>query len=444
MDTKYLLKQYNTYSVVVEIPKRLHAKAGQKRFKRSLETDSLAEANRLKHAHVAEFQRQIAALAKGADDPDAQLFKLATDFRHALDSSDRRWHEDGQGREWSEHEEELDRLKEKAREVLDTKGSETAARFYKAAMGEATFLKDQYPLWLAEVQHVGQTKVQHTSTLKRFMAWSNENVTVEETDRKKAGTYVSHLLGSSGLSRATVKRHVSSLSTLWRWLVGRGIAQENPWRDQQLGKKSTIPFRKGLPDEAILKLLNGTYSTANFATLLSDLLRLALLHGARLEELCALKSGDVHKRPDGYWMMITSGKTEAAQREIPVHPSAVSIIERRLDDKDEYLFKGLTAGGPDDKRSWYVSKAYGRFREQVGVDQPGQDFHALRNTFIECMEGLEIAESTVKLLVGHKRTSMTYGHYSKGQRVSLRSALEKLDYGTKVMRAITQVIVTKG
>lgn len=27
--------------------------------------------------------------------------------------------------------------------------------------------------------------------------------------------------------------------------------------------------------------------------------------------------------------------------------------------------------------------------------------------FIELMEGLEVAESTVKLLVGHKRTSMT-------------------------------------
>jgi integrase len=163
---------------------------------------------------------------------------------------------------------------------------------------------------------------------------------------------------------------------------------------------------------------------------------LALLHGARLEELCALKSSDVHKRSDGYWMVITSGKTEAAQREIPVHPFAVSIIERRLEDNDEYLFRGLTAGGPDDKRSWYVSKAYGRFREQVGVDGPGQDFHALRNTFIECMEGLEVAESTTKLLVGHKRASMAYGHYSKGQRVNLREAINKLDYGSDLMRAI--------
>ena len=26
-----------------------------------------------------------------------------------------------------------------------------------------------------------------------------------------------------------------------------------------------------------------------------------------------------------------------------------------------FLFAGLEPGGPDEKRSWYVSKAYGRF-----------------------------------------------------------------------------------
>ena len=55
-------------------------------------------------------------------------------------------------------------------------------------------------------------------------------------------------------------------------------------------------------------------------------------------------------------------------RELPVHPKAVSIIERRMKGvRDEFLFEGLTPGGPDEKRSWYVSKAYGRFRQQIGV-----------------------------------------------------------------------------
>jgi hypothetical protein len=38
--------------------------------------------------------------------------------------------------------------------------------------------------------------------------------------------------------------------------------------------------------------------------------------------------------------------------------------------------------------------------------------------------------------VGHKRQSMTYGHYSKGQRVNLRNAMAKVDYGPQIMNAI--------
>jgi hypothetical protein len=38
--------------------------------------------------------------------------------------------------------------------------------------------------------------------------------------------------------------------------------------------------------------------------------------------------------------------------------------------------------------------------------------------------------------VGHKRQSMTYGHYSKGQRVNLRKAIEKVVYSTAIMAAI--------
>ncbi|MBR0895777.1 tyrosine-type recombinase/integrase [Bradyrhizobium tropiciagri] len=436
MDRKYLVKQYNTYSVVVEVPKPLQAKAGRKRFKKSLGTDSLAEANKRKHFYVADFHRRIAELAKGGSDDDAKLSRLAAEFRQALESSKNVWHEDEEEHEWNEYEEELDRLKAKAREILDKEGSEAAAHFYNAATGQATLLKDQYQNWLDEVQHAGQTKSQHESTIKRFMGWASDSVSIEEVTRKKAGEYVTELMNASGFARATARRHVSSLSSLWRWLKGRGVAGDNPWLGQQLGKKQD-PDRKRLSDDALLKLLKGRYSTPKFAQVLSDLLRLALLHGARLEELCALKRSDVHKREDGYWLVITSGKTRAARREIPVHPMSVSIIERRLKDKDEYLFAGLEPGGPDDKRSWYISKAYGRFRDQVGVTGDKQDFHALRHTFITRMEGLEVPESTVKLLVGHSRKgSMTYGHYSKGDLVNLRKAIEKVDYGTEVMKAI--------
>jgi integrase len=177
---------------------------------------------------------------------------------------------------------------------------------------------------------------------------------------------------------------------------------------------------------------------------LYDLVRLALATGARLDELCALRTADVEKRRDGLWLTVVKGKTAAAIRSVPVHPSVVHILKRRAAEGGQFLFDGLEPGGPDAKRSWYVSKAFGRFRKQVGVAGPLQDFHALRNTFTAAMEGAEVLETTVQLLVGHKRGSLTYGHYSKGERVSLRKAISRLKYGAAVMKLISQELKAAG
>lgn len=436
-DTKYLVKQHNTWLVSIRVPKALQEAAGCSRFKKSLQTDSLTQANRIKYQYVAEFKARIEALRRGESNADFKRLALASEYREALKNSPNVWQEDPDGREFNEYSEEMSRLKDEAKDILLLEGPEAARRFFADATGNATRLKDQYPAWLAEVEVAGQTKAQHKATIGQFLAWAGETITIEEINRKKSGAYASHLL-QTGKARRTRKRHASSLSMLWRWLIARGFAEENVWRGLELGKKQAPAPRRQLNDSDILSLLRGTYSTPRYAQILKDLLRLALLTGARLEELCALRAVDVTKKDDGYWLEIVAGKTDAAQRLIPLHEIGAPIVQRRLEDKDEYLFKGLEPGGPDEKRSWYVSKAYARFRKQedVGVSGKGQDFHALRNTFIAMMEGAGVAESTVKLLVGHARSSITFGLYSKGERVDLRGAINKIEYGPEVTKEL--------
>jgi hypothetical protein len=55
------------------------------------------------------------------------------------------------------------------------------------------------------------------------------------------------------------------------------------------------------------------------------------------------------------------------------------------------------------------------------------------------MEAAGVPESTTKLIIGHKRPSLTYGHYSKGERVKLRDYINKLHYSRDVMRLIRGV-----
>jgi integrase len=177
--------------------------------------------------------------------------------------------------------------------------------------------------------------------------------------------------------------------------------------------------------------------------MLHDLIRLALVSGARLEELCGLRCEDVERRRDGWWLLIREYpghqlKSPAARREVPLHDSAAHVVERLKSNTERFLFPGLTAGGPDQRRSWNVSRSFAAYRKRVGVKSRGEVFHALRNTFVAHMEGAGVPEPTVKLLVGHARPSLTYGQYSKGELVNLREAIRRLSYSEQVSRLIAQ------
>jgi integrase len=446
--TDYLKLRGRTYYVRVQIPPSLWAAAGGRReYVRTLKTGDLNKANRLKHAHVAVFQRKIKALEQWQEpDPLADLYEKALSWRVAMEGAkDRVIFHDAEGRAlWTHEDEFLSQISEEAREFEDTHGEEASTRFFKIAKGEGTPLRDEMlDMWLTEHGDTltAQTRAQHRTAATAFVAWAGHGILIEEVGRRRAGEFISERLLSvtSGLSRKTARRYVSSLSSLWTWLIARGLAQDNPWKGQGVGKKTKRgegAKRRQWTDAAIVEVLRGTY-TPRYTATLHDLTRLALVSGARLEELCALRTSDVHQRADGWWINIREGKTEAAVREVPVHDSASHVLERRCrQGSDGFVFDGLVAGGPDEKRSWNVSKAFGHYTKALDLGEDRQVFHALRNTFTEAMEAAEVPESTTKLIIGHKRSSLTYGHYSKGVRVKLREHINKLRYGDEVMALI--------
>ena len=65
--------------------------------------------------------------------------------------------------------------------------------------------------------------------------------------------------------------------------------------------------------------------------------------------------------------------------------------------------------------------------------------HALRHAFVGMMEGHGVPESTVKLLIGHAHDSMTYGHYSKGERLNRREAINNMYYSAEIIEAICTI-----
>jgi integrase len=428
----YLKRRHNAWSVRVQIPKRLRKAAGGKReYTKALGTSDINEAERRKHGYVAEFKRRIKQLEDHGEDPDRELFEKALAFKDAMQHG---WV--GGGFE-TPAEFFLSEALDEAKEIVEEHGEEKADRFMRVVRGEATFIRDHYTLWLDETRPKPKQRDAHSKAIRDYLEWAGQGITVEETDRKKAGAYISHLMSTRGLASKTVERYRSSLSTLWAWLEEKGIIatdRNNPWTKHRSIRPTVRTKRKPLSDDQLMSLLSGCYDTATYRQVLADLLRLALVTGCRLEELCALRKADVQKRKDGYWQIITEGKTAAAVREVPIHPSVNHVLDRRRRGLGEYLFGEITPGAYG-RRSHHVSKAYKRYREMVGVGERGQDFHALRHTFTAMMEGAGVPVHTIQLLIGHsrRRTMGTTAIYSQGDRVNLRKVINKLRYSPRVM-----------
>ena len=143
-DKKYLKLRYNTWSVVVEIPKALREGFGSARFILSLGTDSLAQANVLKWPYVSNFKKAIdlaknghwgqakAIIAKvrGEEDfRDPEVYReqlkalpeipASTPQRHAKDTE-----------EALAHDGFFTSLSDMADELAKTEGQEAARDFY--------------------------------------------------------------------------------------------------------------------------------------------------------------------------------------------------------------------------------------------------------------------------------------------------------------------------
>jgi integrase/recombinase XerD len=132
------------------------------------------------------------------------------------------------------------------------------------------------------------------------------------------------------LSRSTIRRKLSSLSSLFEYLCERNAIAGNPVdgvkRPMSNGNEGSTPAMvdeqaKRLLDAPAVDTLKGVRDRAILATL--------LYHGIRREELCKLCVGDVQTR-QGVVHFRVEGKRDKI-RFVPVHPTAQRLIAEYLE-----------------------------------------------------------------------------------------------------------------
>ncbi|MPQ75070.1 tyrosine-type recombinase/integrase [Acetobacter senegalensis] len=353
-----------------------------------------------------------------------------------------------------------DMLSERAAE-LDNKGLDGAAyltRFREIATGTATPFGSFMNRWRREreqdvsastlhmegasLRHFGTylAEKQGRGTPKDPMAFLEQQV-IEDIPLPVIGEY-SEWLFEKGLSPKTIGRQISSLKVLWDWCLRKHILSgANPWAGATAGlKKRAEKMGKTrgrvvayTADELVLLLKADPDEGRRWAwgSAIHDLMRLALLTGARENELCSLSISRIVNR-DGEWgplwgitVLASEAKTDNSVRSVPLHPLVRPIIERRLaaaiatGKLDAPLFPECKPGGPGMKRGYYFAKRFTTFRRDVLGDASGRvvTFHSFRKCFGTFMRRASVAGvsecqlSVAQKLMGHKPQTITESVY---------------------------------
>lgn len=306
--------------------------------------------------------------------------------------------------------------------------------------------------WFAEVAPTltKQTVSQHKVALRELFEFLGRDALATEFERRTAGRFITERLLTSGRSRKTVNRLISSVSAYWTWLVRRGHCETNPWHGQFIkAERGRLKPKRPYTEDELRRLLRSdpveTLGAANGGAI-KDLMRLGLVTGARLNELCELRVEDLVD--GGSAIAIRDGKTVNARRVLPLHRLVQPLIARRvLLAKEGLIFPELKPGGPDQKRSWYISKRFTEYRRRVLGEDDTVDFHSFRRSFATFLERASMLSSRVNAsviaeLMGHAKPTLALSLYSGGLGQS--HLVDAVDALTEAMGWTVSVAIADG
>ncbi|WP_412559216.1 tyrosine-type recombinase/integrase [Thalassospira sp. MIT1370] len=320
------------------------------------------------------------------------------------------------------------------------------------ATTKAVLIKNVIEAWRNDLkpQLSKSTQEEYERAIKRLLTWSKSRDIrfIHEFDRKTVREFVSE--SYHGRSGKTVKLALGGLRGVWdhAFTVGWTEDKSTIWSNHNYNDRMKIGTGEIKTDDQS----ELPFSFDDIRTLLRELkpvgfkqlIALALITGARSSEIANAKRDHLSLREDGYWLDIHGTKTKSAHRRVPIPRAFDQFIESLINETtDGYLiplYEDKEWSNERD-RARYINKEINRKRRLLNLPNTRrQGIHSTRRTYIELLEGEEVPLGTIKLLVGHKRTDLTIGTYSKGTYVNLRKAAEHLALNRDFVRTIKSSI----
>lgn len=436
-DYRYLTRPRpdGTWYVSVDVPRSLRAAVGKKRLLRSLQTSDLELAQRFRWPVVASMKEEIASAA-GRDVTTARrsVTEEAMAWREAIRNA-KDWEEralleglvEDRVQQWN------GRLAPPSEEMgVDAPALDPdAAAWGRIALGVSTPLREFEERWLAGSSYAARTKADCRTALAGLEAWLIETgrpSVVETITSKVASEYRDLGLVAKGVPVGTANKKMTLLRQYWTWMFEAGEVEEgNPWDRKSLPKPKKHLIKPDAPnaperpftDDEVRTLLSGKTDQD-----LADAMLIGALSGLRIDEIGQLRVGDCK----GGMFAITSAKTEAGVRSVPVHSGLAEVVKRRTKGQpaNAFLFPALRDTGWDGNRTMALSKRFATYRRRLGVDdrRPGSrrskvNFHSFRRWFATKCEEAGQPENVVAKVMGHSKGTITFGLYSQADLTKL-------------------------
>jgi integrase len=320
-------------------------------------------------------------------------------------------------------------------------------------------LRDAFDKWKASGDNPSAATIRKKDVAVRLFERFTQDAPIESLKPEQGGDFAGWLLKECAAQK-TAKDHLDAVKSLLNKATkqgGLGWIAENPWAGHKINVRQSTARKPWTPD-ALRQLFDSPLFTAYALPKLPSagaaaaywVPLLGIYTGARLSELCQLRTTDVvesagegEATADMLAIFITaeaedcegnpgtSTKTGVSRRRIPVHPELI-----RLGFGDYWRDTGKAghrALFPDMRKApgrpagEYFSDWFLIYRKERKVLARWADFHAFRHTASTRLTDAGVPDSVANYLTGHssgeRGSAGTYKHMQ-----ALRPAIAKLRY----------------
>ena len=245
--------------------------------------------------------------------------------------------------------------------------------------------------------------------------------------------------GCPTISLETVRNIIGRVSSFFNWLSRQGFRDNNPFVGAAPRRAHSARSERSSFNQKELQMIFGT-------SLFTDkqythewqywLPLLGLFTGARLEELCQLKIGDIKREDDVYYLDIHGDgdpqnrvKTACSIRQIPVHQTLIDKGFLRLDHKCAQSPQVFDLRRVNTNLGYLPSKWFGRYKTSLGLSKGTKVFHSFRHTLRDKLTLTGAPTEHIREILGHEQIGETFGRYGSSIPVSiLAKSLAEVDF----------------